>query len=72
MAIIILTDTPFGRSVYAHGAKGKRLLIGYVDAAGVFMTGRSEHAALHKQRWGESIRREIESHWIGRSLDDAS
>ncbi len=72
MATILLTDTPSGRSVYAQGATGKRLLIGYVDAAGVFMTARTEHAALHRQKWGVSLRQQIEDHWLGRPIDAAS
>ena len=69
MALIKVITSPSGQSVYATDADGsRRALLGYIGAGNTFFAARHEAEAIHKQKWGENAKRQLEDAWRGRPV----
>lgn len=67
MAIIKVTSSPSGQSIYAMDVDGsKRVLLGYIGAGNVFFAARQECEPFHKQRWGEGLKLTLANQWAGK------
>lgn len=66
MATIKVLTSPSGQSVYAIDGE-RRSLLGYIGN-GTFFSTRPEAEPYHRQRWGETLKRSIETAWIGKGI----